>query len=133
MNIGDIHSIANGQPVIYLLDAANSFEEALLREWVQKERSPDETNAQPFTVPILQSEALDRLSHALSAPDDTLIVPIRMVWQSPGKAKEMPRLRDLLLGDRRRPSKIMARQIHRRHPERIAYVVGEPATITELR
>ena len=91
MNIGDIHSIANGQPVIYLLDAANSLEETLLREWVQKERSPDETNAQPFTVPILQSDSADRLSHALSAPDNTLIAPVRMVWQPPVKTKESPR------------------------------------------
>jgi glycerol-3-phosphate O-acyltransferase len=133
MNIGDIHSIASGQPVIYLLDAANSFEEALLREWVQKERSPDETNAQPFAVPILQSEKPDRLSHALSAPDDTLIAPVRVVWLPPEKAKETPRLRDLLLGDRRRPGKIMAKYIHRRHPERIGYVVGKPATIKGLR
>ena len=133
MNIDDIQSIANGQPVIYLLDAANSFEESLLREWIQKERSPDETNAQPFTVPILHSENRDRLRHALSAPDDTLIAPVRIVWHAPGMVKETPRIRDLLLGDRRRPWKIWARRIHSNHPERVAYVVGKPATVGELR
>lgn len=133
MNIGEIHSIAYGQPVIYLLDARTSFDEALLRDWIQKERSPVETNAQPFTVPILQSENTGRLGHALSAPDDTLIVPVRVVWQRPDTAKEAPRVRDLLLGDRRRPWKIWARRIHRNHPERVAYVVGKPATIEELR
>ncbi len=133
MNIGDIHTIANGQPVIYLLDAANSFEEDLLREWLKKERSPDETNAQPFTVPILHSDNSDRLSHALSAPDDTLIAPVRIVWQAPGMAKETPRIRDLLLGDRRRPWKTWAKRIHSKHPERVAYVLGQPATIGEIR
>lgn len=133
MNIGDIHTIANGQPVIYLLDAANSFEEDLLREWVRKERSPGETNAQPFTVPILHSDNSDRLSHALSAPDDTLIAPVRIVWQAPGMAKETPRIRDLLLGDRRRPWKTWAKRIHSKHPERVAYVLGQPATIGEIR
>ena len=81
MNIGEVHSMSNGQPVIYLLDAANNFEETLLKEWIQKERSPDESNAQPFTVPILHTENTDRLSHALSAPDDTLIAPVRIVWR----------------------------------------------------
>ena len=133
MNIGDIHTIANGQPVIYLLDAANSFEEDLLREWLKKERSPDETNAQPFTVPILHFDNSDRLSHALSAPDDTLIAPLRIVWQAPGMAKETPRIRDLLLGDRRRPWKTWAKRIHSKHPERVAYVLGQPATIGEIR
>lgn len=133
MNIGDIDTIANGQPVIYLLDAANSFEEDLLREWLKKERSPDETNAQPFTVPILHSDNSDRLSHALSAPDDTLIAPVRIVWQAPGMAKETPRIRDLLLGDRRRPWKTWAKRIHSKHPERVAYVLGQPATIGEIR
>ena len=133
MKICDLHSISNGQPVIYLLDAANSFEETLLKEWLQRERSADESNAQPFTVPILHSDNSDRLSHALSAPEDTLIAPLRVVWQFPGTVKEAPRMRDLVLGDRRRPGKMRARRIHRIHPERVAYVVGQPATIKELR
>ena len=133
MNIGDIHSIANGQQVIYLLDAANNFEEKLLREWIQKERSPDEANSQPFTVPILHSENTERLSHALSAPDDTLIAPVRIVWQPRGTVSETPRMRDLLLGGRHRPWKIWARRIHRAHPDRVAYVMGKPATVGQLR
>ena len=133
MNIGEIHSIAHGQQVIYLLDAANNFEEKLLRERIQKERSPDETNAQPFTVPILHSENTDRLSHALSAPDDTLIAPVRIVWQPKGTVNETPRVRDLLLGGRHRPWKIWARRIQRVHPDRVAYVMGQPASVGELR
>ena len=88
MYIGEIHSIANGQPVIYLLDAANNFEETLLRQWIQKERSPYEANAQPFTVPILRSDNTQRLIHALSAPDDTLIAPVRIVWRPRGKVND---------------------------------------------
>lgn len=133
MHIGELNSIANGEPIIYLLDAANGFEESLLREWLQKERSPDEINAQPYTVPILRSEISARLSQALSAADDTLIAPVRIVWQPPGKVKETPRLRDLILGDGRRPWKIRAKRIQRTHPERIAYVVGQPATIGQMR
>ncbi len=133
MNIGEIHSIANGQPVIYLLDAANNFEETLLREWIQKERSPNEANAQPFAVPILRSENTDRLSHALSAPDNTLIAPVRIAWRPQGMMYKAPRLRDLLLGVRHRPWNIWARRIHRIHPDRVAYVVGQPATVEELR
>ncbi len=133
MYIGEIHSIANGQPVIYLLDAANNFEETLLRQWIQKERSPDEANAQPFTVPILHSENTERLSHALSAPDDTLITPVRIVWRPRGNVNDAPRARDLLLGGRRRPWKIRMRRIQRVHPERVAFIVGQPATIGELR
>ncbi len=132
MNISEVHSIANGQPLIYLLDAAHSVEEALLKEWLQKERPLGALNAQPFTVPILRSGNSDRLRHALSAPEDTLLAPLRVVWQPPGVAKEAPRLRDLLLGDRRSPGKMRARHIRRNHPERVAYVVGQPATIVQL-
>jgi glycerol-3-phosphate O-acyltransferase len=133
MDIKDLHSMANGQPVIYLLDAANNVEENSLKEWLQKERSLDETNAKPFTVPILRSGNSDRLSQALSAPDDTLITPLRVVWQPPGIVHEAPRLRDLLLGDRHRPGKFRAGLIRRKYPERVAYVVGQPATIAHLR
>lgn len=132
MNISEVHSIANGQPLIYLLDTAHSFEEDLLKEWLQKERPLGALNAQPFTVPILRSGNSGRLRHALSAPEDTLITPLRVVWQPPGVAKEAPRFRDLLLGDRRSPGKMRARRIRRNHPERVAYVVGQPATIVEL-
>ena len=132
MNISEVHSIANGQPLIYLLDATHSVEEALLKEWLQKERPLGALNAQPFTVPILRSGNSDRLRHALSAPEDTLLAPLRVVWQPPSVAKEAPRLRDLLLGDRRSPGKMRARHIRRNHPERVAYVVGQPATIVQL-
>jgi len=125
--------MANGQPVIYLLDAANNFEEALLKERLQKERSPDESNTQPFTVPILRSGNSDRLGHALSASEDTLVAPLRMVWQPPGITHEAPRLRDLLMGDSRSPGKIRAKRILRNQPERVAYVAGHPAMISQLR
>lgn len=124
--------MANGQSVIYLLDTANSVEETLLKEWLQKERSLDEPNAQPFTVPILRSGDLDRLSQALSASDDTLIAPLRVVWQPPGIVHKAPRLRDLLLGDRHRPGILRASLIKRSYPERVAYVAGQPAMIAQL-
>jgi len=132
MDINELHSMANGRPVIYLLDTANSVEETLLKEWLQKERSLDESNAKPFTVPILRSANSDQLKHALSAPKDTLIAPLRVVWQPLGIVHEVPRLRDLLLGDRHRPGKLRASLIRRNHPGRIAYVVGQPATIMQL-
>lgn len=133
MSMNELHSIAGSQSVIYLLDTANSVEEDLLREWLQKERSLDESNAKPFTVPILRTASSDRLGHALSASDDTTIAPLRVVWQPPGVVHEAPRLRDLLLGDRRRPGRIWARWTRRNHPERVACVVGRPATIGQLR
>lgn len=133
MNIGELHRVGNGKAVIYLLDAANSFEESLLRESLRKERSLDERNAQPFTVPVLRTAERNRLRHALTAAADTLIAPVRVVWQSPDTAKGTPRLRDLVLGDRRRPGRLRAKLIYHNHPERAAYVVGQPATIAELR
>jgi glycerol-3-phosphate O-acyltransferase len=132
MDIKQLHSMANGQPVIYLLDTANSVEETLLKEWLQRERSLDESNAKPFTVPILRAGNSEQLSQALSAPKETLIAPLRVVWQPPGIVHEAPRLRDLLLGDRHRPGKLQASLIKRNYPERVAYVVGQPATVTHL-
>jgi len=133
MNISEIHTIANGGSVIYLLDTANSLEETLLKERLQAERSIDEPNARPFTIPVLRSGSPERLSQALSAPEDTLIAPLRVVWQPAGVTDATPRLRDLLFGDRHRPGKIRASLIKRNYPDRVAYVVGQPATIAQLR
>jgi glycerol-3-phosphate O-acyltransferase len=133
MNINELHAMADGQPVIYLLDAANSFEESLLRDWLQAGRSLEEPNAQPFTVPIRRGGNSPRLQQALTGPEETLIAPVRVVWQPPDVVHRAPRLRDLLLGDRHRPGRLRGELIKRRHPDRVAYVVGQPATIARLR
>jgi len=120
-------------PAIYLLDAANGFEEQLLKEWLEKECPPEASNDGPVAVAVLRYGRTDHLGQALDADEELLIAPIRIVWQSAGPVNEAPRIRDLLLGDRRSPGRIMARYIHRNHPERMAFVVGQPATIRELR
>ena len=126
----------NGLPLLFLLDAANSVEEELLRQWlygyVTEEAAPPHTLINlPNDDP--DGEKLDGMKSAFDQFDDALVVPLRVVWlTSMGSEKRAPRIRDLLFGDPRRPGSLRARAIARRRPDRVRRIAGKPATLTEL-
>lgn len=126
----------NSLPLLFLLDAANTVEEELLRQWlygyVTEEAAP------PHTLIELPNESTDgqklgEMSSAFETHEDALVVPLRVVWlASTGSDKRAPRIRDLLFGDPRRPGKLRARAIARRRPDRVRRIAGKPATLSEL-
>lgn len=126
----------SGLPLLFLLDAANSVEEELLRQWlygyVTEEAAPPHALINlPNDDP--DGEKLDGMKSAFDQYDDALVVPLRVVWlTSIGSDKRAPRIRDLLFGDPRRPGSLRARAIARRRPDRVRRVAGKPATLTEL-
>jgi len=125
--------------VLFLLDASHRVEENLLREWLQAEQGTSDFNGtvESVLVPIAHAPEdipTQALARALDISPDTLIVPLRVVWLSSVDEKgSAPRIRDLLLGNPRRPRAGKARRILGRTPERVKRIVAEPATLDDLR
>lgn len=123
-------------PLLFLLDAANTVESELLRKWlygyVTEEAAPLHALVE-LPNESQDDQKLNELRSALEAHDDALVVPLRVAWlMSEGADRRAPRLRDLLLGDPRRPGKWRARAIARRRPDRVRRIAGKPATLSEL-
>jgi glycerol-3-phosphate O-acyltransferase len=131
------HSCSN-RPAVYILDAANSVEEKLLRDWLQQQaphqHSEKGTHLLRWNLEEEpKSSQLTALEALLGSGDDAVITPLRVVWlPSPDFIGSGPRLHHLLLGNPRRPGALTARYILRRFPERVCCIAGEPETIHNL-
>ncbi|MFZ2511615.1 MAG: glycerol-3-phosphate 1-O-acyltransferase [Gordonia sp. (in: high G+C Gram-positive bacteria)] len=68
-------------------------------------------------------------------PDDTELLPVRVVWLPPVRAGErrVAAVDAVLLSNPRRPPAWRQASIRRRHPDRVQVVAGAPASIAELR
>jgi glycerol-3-phosphate O-acyltransferase len=130
--------------VLFVLDASHAVDQGLLETWLEKEKAASDFagSSARVVVPIARSpesirveglaRALDVSAEEVSA--DTLVVPLRVVWQTSLDTKgATPRLRDLLRGNPRRPGRWRARGILSRHPERALCIAAEPATLGALR
>lgn len=139
---GRAQSVAEAMParrVVYLLDAASSFEQRLLERWIADNNAPE--GGVPEAIPIpcyrrTRRRALDpRLESCIAADDDPLLAPLRIAWLPPDHdTRRTPGLRELLsVGDPRDPGRWRQRWIHRRHPDRVSVIAGEYAPVSELR
>ncbi len=125
--------------VLFILDARNSFEQDVLRGWVQH-HAPSGDNV--FNAPHVCLDLGDDrrgidatpLVTALALPEDTLVAPLRVAWVPSQEAIHSgPRLRDLLFGDPRHPKAWRGRKILKTAPERMHLLMGEPDTVANLR
>jgi glycerol-3-phosphate O-acyltransferase len=127
------------EKVLFILDASHRVEESLLRDWLAAQSETEEyvANSSQVVVPIARSpEDIPTLvlTRALHVSSDTLIVPLRVVWLSSIDAKDsVPRWRDLVWGNPRRPGVGRARRILKKTPQRAQCIVAKPATLEELR
>ncbi len=123
--------------VVFLLDAASSLEEKLLRDWVARAR-PEGARADAIAIPASRRRrgalGLD-LEAALAAGDDALFAPLRVVWMPPARqGVRTARWSDLLwFGDPRDPDRVREHLIRRIAPRRCRIVAAEPARGAELR
>jgi len=125
-------------PVLFLLDTSNRFEEALLQRWLdQHTETGSGRDCEVLTIDLGDDRrGIDTraLSERLSLPGDVIIAPLRVAWTPPLAAiNSGPQLRDLILGDPRRPSPRRARRIAEKEPERMHLVCGEPDSLGNLR
>ncbi len=124
--------------IVYLLDAATPLEVQVLQTWIAGQGPEQQGAIECISIPASRGrrERLDRrLEVALTADDDPLLAPLRVAWQPPRRdGVHEARLTDLLtFGDPRDPGPLRQKWIMRTHPERCAVVVGEPATVSDLR
>ncbi len=129
----------NGEKILFLLDARNSFEQDILQQWIHHHTASgsDEFRAPQVSVDLGDDRGgIDsaQLVMSLALPDDTLVVPLRVAWQPPAEAiNSGPRVRDLVFGDPRHPNARRARKILEQSPERMHLVAGLPDTVSNLR
>lgn len=126
--------------VLFILDANNSFEQDLLEQWLN---ANNQTGVDSRQINLhlntdkgdIDSSALEALlSGSDWANDSTLVAPLRVAWlPNKGAAGDSIQLRQLVLGDPRRPRPSKGRRIIRDEPERVIFLAGEPGTVSTLR
>ncbi len=128
---------AGDAPIVFILDAAHRVDEGLLRDWVQRSNPAPGEPVRTVVLPISRDPEnipSTALQDVIESPDDTLFVPLRVVWKSSIDAKTgAPRFRDLLWGNPRRPNAARAERTLQAHPERVETIAAEPATLGAMR
>ncbi|MFT4570878.1 MAG: glycerol-3-phosphate O-acyltransferase [Hyphomicrobiaceae bacterium] len=138
----DVWPASEGLRIVFLMDAASSLERRVLEDWVRR-RKPEAVEQGDFDlVTIPASRGRRRLRRNLAGLDDivaageeAIMQPLRVAWMAPpGEGVGVLRLQDVLLvSDPRDPGVLRQHWTLRRHPERLRVVIGEPATLGQLR
>ncbi|QIB65369.1 glycerol-3-phosphate 1-O-acyltransferase [Kineobactrum salinum] len=132
---------AGTAPVVFILDARNRFEKQLLERWIEHHSGAAAAAALRESQQLVLDLGDDRkgidstnIRNQLALAEATLVAPLRVAWTPPAAAiKTGPRLRDLVLGDARRPGPGRARRIAAREPQRLHLIIGKPDSLGNLR
>ncbi|MBL4670994.1 MAG: hypothetical protein JKX81_01945 [Arenicella sp.] len=122
----------DSERVLFIIDAVHDVEERFLLQWLSNSKA--EVGFTGSVSHCLVSIAYDPeniptqgLQMALQVDEDTLVVPVRVVWKtSLDEINNKPRFRDLLRGNPRRPSKNKAQRILDSDPARAICVMESP-------
>ncbi len=119
--------------IAFLLDARDDFEARLLRDWIDS-RKPDSAPTTQYSILELpKNGANDLLTRLLEQDDAVRMQPLRIAWL-PGKQAAVKRsFQDLFYGRMVEPGKTRRRWIAKHEPERLAYVAGDGAWLSDLR
>jgi len=128
-------------PVLFVADAGNRLETRLISEGLSGLDAPGVkgTSTDVLFLSIsgnANSQDVERLAEKLSAPGNTLLVPVRVAWlmpESEGPANKPLPLRHLVFGDPRHPGAVRGRWILFRDSDRARCIHGEPATLASLK
>lgn len=124
------------EPPLFLLDAAHAPEEQHLKEWLES-TAPEGVKPVALLLPIAnRQESIEAgaVTPFLDINAETLLIPVRVVWQRDSKGEDStPRFRDLLKGDFRHPNERRAKQWLERYPERAQCVAARSASLRELK
>lgn len=128
----------DGRRVVYLTDASSRLEQQLLRQWIERHDGGSSGDVIPIPPSRRRGKSRTiepRLEARLASGDDPLLQPLRVAWHPAQRdGVRVARLYDLVtFGDPRDPGPLRQRWVQRRHPDRCAVVVGEPAPLSDLR
>ncbi|MFT6098496.1 MAG: glycerol-3-phosphate O-acyltransferase [Arenicella sp.] len=131
-------TLIDSERVLFIIDAVHDVEERLLLQWLNNTKAEIgfTGSVSHCLVPIAydpENIPTKGLQMALQVDDDTLVVPVRVVWKtSLDEINDKPRFRDLLRGNPRRPSKNKAQRILDAEPARAICIMGKHATVGDL-
>jgi glycerol-3-phosphate O-acyltransferase len=128
------------RPVVFLIDASSMLERRIVLDWIRRTR-PDGASYRIADLPASRRRRFIRrgvpagLKRVVEGEEDALLVPVRVAWLAPERnGRRTVSLVDLLLfGDPRDPGRLRQEWVLRRHPDRMAVISGEPASVSELR
>lgn len=125
--------------LIYLLDAPSRIEARMLHDWIAAQPA-DPAVAGALSVPLSgerrrtwQRGPDSGLGDCLATQDDPLLVPLRVAWMPPENTGFRSLWRLLLFGDPHDPGPIRKRWMRRVRSESVRVIVGDAATLSELR
>lgn len=122
---------ANGSgPLVFLASTAGPVEREMLEEWIEASAPGGAADGHEL-IDLGQPELEDRLERG----DDPVLAPLSVAWLPRERhGVRQARLADLLsLRNPRRPTVPGQRRILRRSPDRGRIVLGEPASLGDLR
>lgn len=126
----------NHPHVLFILDTCNSFEQRLLKGWIEHHSQPEGAAAQTVCIDLSDDHrSIDSvlLVNALTLPIDTVVAPLRIAWlPSQESIHSGPRLRDLIFGDPRHPNPRRGRKILKTAPQRMHLLSGKPDSVANL-
>jgi glycerol-3-phosphate O-acyltransferase len=133
----------DGARRLFILDARHGVDRAILTDWVHATWGEaaagraDEGAVRWISLPIADGDdglPVAPLAAALGDDPGRLVVPLRVAWRIPDfESNRALGLRQLLFGDPRNPGPLRARAILWRDRRRAQILMGEAATIADLK
>jgi glycerol-3-phosphate O-acyltransferase len=119
--------------VVFLLDARDSFEASLLRDWVETTRPPAGPGLSYSFIELPRGRADDWLSALPDDSDAVWLQPLRVAWLPAPDRRQDRSLLDFFHGRIAEPGRARRRWLAKHRPERLARIVGDGAWLDELR
>ncbi len=117
--------------IVFLLDAKDSFERALLRQWITHTRPESRTQASR-SIALPRNGKADELADIGSLDGSTWLQPVRVVWLPPQRGESKGLLRDMFFARTVQPNIFRRKRIAKHAPERMRFVSGQGATLADL-
>ena len=118
--------------IVFLLDARDRLERDLLRDWVEHHVPTSRSNPR-YAVVTLGNQAPDgSLAEFLDREDPAWMQPLRIAWLPASGSAGNRSLKDFFLGRLVRPGPVRRRWLAQHRPERLAFVAGDGAYLSDL-
>ncbi|MEY4270688.1 MAG: hypothetical protein RLZZ58_1904, partial [Pseudomonadota bacterium] len=138
-NIDTGNPLRHAGPKLFLLDVRNRTERRYLLDWLHSTWGDVASAADIDWVALPMSDEskplrIDGLIRALAGDPERLVIPMRVAWRISGFDQNRPlRFRDIIFGDPRQPGGLRARLILLRDRRRGHCLIGDPATVADLK
>ena len=113
--------------VVFLLDARDDVEAALLRDWVESVKPGNSAHGQYSFIHLPRGEADDWLAALPQESDALWLQPLRIAWLPAPRTRRDRPLLDIFFRRLAEPGSVRRRWLAKHRPERAARIVGDGA------